>query len=85
MAWIRKSKNGRGYHVVWRDPDGRERSRTFRRKEDARDWKSSIEVDLARGSYPGPVARPDAARRVLAGLSGGLAPPGTRRPASGTG
>jgi integrase len=40
--------------VVWRDPDGRERSRTFRRKEDARDWKSSIEVDLARGSYRDP-------------------------------
>jgi len=54
MAWIRKARNGRGYHVVWRDPDGRERSRTFRRKEDARDAKSQIETDLARGAYRDP-------------------------------
>jgi integrase len=54
MAWIRKARNGRGYHVHYRDAEGIEHSQTYRLMEDARTFKSSIEVDLARGAYRDP-------------------------------
>lgn len=42
----------RGKYVArWRDPDGRQRSRSFNRAGDARRWLAEVEASLARGVY----------------------------------
>lgn len=54
------SQHGKGlrYKVRWLDPDGEERSKSFRdgQLKAARDWKAQQEVDLARGTYVDPKA-----------------------------
>lgn len=57
MAWIRK-RPGRAkpYEARWRDPDGRERSRSFDRKLDAQRFLATVEADKLRGSYIDPDA-----------------------------
>lgn len=57
MAWIRK-RPGRAkpYEARWRDPDGRERSRSFDRKLDAQRFLATVEADKLRGSYIDPNA-----------------------------
>lgn len=57
MAWIRK-RPGRAkpYEARWRDPDGRERSRSFGRKLDAQRFLATVEADKLRGSYVDPSA-----------------------------
>jgi integrase len=59
MAWIRtiERKGGkRSYRVCYRDPQGRTRSKTFRRKEDATRFAHQIEADKSRGEYRDPKA-----------------------------
>jgi hypothetical protein len=62
MAHIRKhSRRGKdggrrtAYEVRYRDPSGRERSRTFPRRIDAERFASTIDADSARGQYVDPV------------------------------
>src|SRR5437867_2727504 len=50
MAWFARSKKG-SYQIGWREPDGKQRYKTFKRYEDARRFKSETEATLDRGSY----------------------------------
>lgn len=52
MASIER-RSGR-YRVKYRDPIGRQRSRTFTRKADADRFAVEMEADLARGQWLGP-------------------------------
>lgn len=55
MASIEKRDNrNKPYRVRYWGPDGRQRSKSFARKEDARKYASSIETDKARGTYQDP-------------------------------
>lgn len=49
-------KRGNSWRVMWRDHEGRQRSRSFDRKVDARAYLSEIEADLVRGAYVDPRA-----------------------------
>ena len=44
------------WQVRWRDPTGKQRKQTFRRKMDATDFTRDIEYDVAHGSYTDPNA-----------------------------
>lgn len=48
-----KTPGGR-WKAIWRDPEGRQRSRTFARFEDARALRSKMIVDRSRGAYRDP-------------------------------
>ncbi len=50
MASIEDRGEGR-FRVRYRGPDGRQRSRTFRRKTDARAFANTIEADKVRGQW----------------------------------
>ena len=52
MAWIEK-RSGK-YRVRYRDPSGRNRSRTFMRKADADRFGFEVEVDMERGDWIDP-------------------------------
>ena len=39
------------YDVRYRDPDGRQRKRTFHKKRDANDYAATVEADKLRGAY----------------------------------
>jgi integrase len=52
MASIRQWHNG--YQVRWRDPAGRQRTKTFRRKTDAKQFSNRVEVEMQRGTYVDP-------------------------------
>ncbi len=45
-----------GCRAVWRDFEGKQRSRHFERKSDARRFLSQIEADLVRGEYIDPLS-----------------------------
>ncbi len=49
MASIRQWHNG--YQVRWRDPAGRQRTKTFKRKTDAKQFSNRVEVEMQRGTY----------------------------------
>lgn len=53
MASITKRPDGR-YRVRWRDPDGKERAKHFRRKTDADTFAANVEADVSRGVYVDP-------------------------------
>jgi integrase len=55
MGTIRRRESGR-YQARYRGPDGRERARTFRRKEDARAWIAAGESAKQRGDWIDPRA-----------------------------
>ncbi|MGH2789143.1 MAG: tyrosine-type recombinase/integrase [Actinomycetota bacterium] len=55
MAHIEKRGEGR-YRVRYRDPDGRERSKTFALRRDARRFQSVVEEEIARGIWVDPRA-----------------------------
>ena len=63
MASIEKRKrSGKvSYRVIYRDPDGRQRSQSFARRVDADAFRASVEIDLRRGSY----VDPEAGRRLF--------------------
>ncbi len=55
MAFIEKSRTSTGgYRARYRDPLGRQRSRTFRRKADAVRFLVEVESDKARGNWIDP-------------------------------
>lgn len=49
-----RRKQGRGWRVRYRDPSGRERSRTFARKGEALDFAATVEVDMKKGTWTDP-------------------------------
>ena len=53
MSSIRKIPRGNGsaYVARWRDPDGRQRKKTFAKQGDAKRHLAVIDADLARGVY----------------------------------
>lgn len=53
MASIQKRPDGR-WRARYDDPDGRERSRHFRRRVDAERWLSGVQADITRGVYLDP-------------------------------
>lgn len=58
MAHIRDrgKQHDRRWQARYRDPEGREKSRTFRRKLDAQRWLDETTTDLATGRYVDPRA-----------------------------
>lgn len=50
----RKRNGTTSYRVTWRDPDRRQRSKTFTRKVDAQQFRATVEADMVRGSYVDP-------------------------------
>lgn len=57
MASIRKRPNRpKPWEAVYRDPDGRQRTRTFARKIDAQRFLTTVEADLLRGTFVDPSA-----------------------------
>lgn len=58
MASIHKRMVGKEprYDVSYREPDGRQRRRSFKKKVDAETFKSTVEADVLRGTYLDPDA-----------------------------
>lgn len=56
MASIRRRGDVGAYQVRYRDPDGNERSKSFRRKGDADRFATLTEADKLRGTYVDPSA-----------------------------
>jgi integrase len=58
MASVEKvQRNGRAvYQTRWRDPEGRQRKRSFTRKADADRHRAIVEAELLRGTYVDPAA-----------------------------
>jgi hypothetical protein len=58
MAWTKRvmmTKAGeRRYKVYWYDPSGIQRSKTFRKSEDARRFERTVEVRKDEGEYIDP-------------------------------
>ncbi len=56
MASIRKrtGKRGPSYEVRYRDPDNRQRTRSFKTKADGRSFAKTIEADVLRGDWRDP-------------------------------
>ena len=55
MASIRKRPNRpKPWEAVYREPDGRQRTRSFARKVDAQRFLTTVEADMLRGSYVDP-------------------------------
>jgi integrase len=52
MASIREWHNG--YQVRWRDPAGRQRTKSFKRKTEAKQFANRVEVEMQRGTYVDP-------------------------------
>ncbi len=55
MAHVEKRGPGR-WRARHRGPDGKERSRTFRRRSDAERWLAGVETAKSRGAYVDPSA-----------------------------
>jgi hypothetical protein len=53
MASVRTTPEGT-FQVMYRDPAGRQRSRTFKRKTDANRFSSTVEADMLRGDWLDP-------------------------------
>lgn len=53
MAWVEKQQRRKGvvFLVRYRDPSGRQRSRTFSRKSDADRYARAVETDKERGAW----------------------------------
>ena len=55
MAHIEDRRDkGRGWRARYRAPDGRERSRSFKRRTDAERWLATQTADIARGAWIDP-------------------------------
>ncbi len=75
MAFVEKLPAGprrpQRYRVRYRDPAGRHRSRTFRRRRDAEDFARRVEVEIADGRWRDPAAaKATVAERTAAWLAG---------------
>jgi hypothetical protein len=53
LARIRETQHG-SFEVLYRDPVGRQRSRSFKRKTAANRFARAVETDKARGEYVDP-------------------------------
>ena len=56
MAHIRKHPRSGRWQVRYRDPSGRERSKTFERKTDAIRFAATVTADVVRGDFIDPQA-----------------------------
>lgn len=57
MASVEKRGDRQGgYRVRYRDPVGRQRTKSFRRKFDAQQFAATVETDMARGMFVDPAA-----------------------------
>lgn len=54
MGHIRKREDRAGYLARYRGHDGRERSKSFRRKVDAQRFLATVEADMVRGTFIDP-------------------------------
>lgn len=54
MGSVRRDVRGAGWQARYRDRSGRQRTRTFPSRGDARRFLDSVEVDLARGTWTDP-------------------------------
>lgn len=55
MATIRDRRDeGRGWAVLWRDPEGHQRSKSFDRQVDAKRFRATVETQMAAGDYVNP-------------------------------
>lgn len=54
MGWISKNEKAGSYEARYRDPNGRERSRSFRTKAEARRFLNEVETAKHRGSWIDP-------------------------------
>jgi Phage integrase, N-terminal SAM-like domain len=54
MGWISKNEKAESYEARYRDPNGRERSRSFRTKAEARRFLNEVETAKHRGSWIDP-------------------------------
>ena len=54
MAHIRRHPVSGRWQVRYRDPDSRERSRTFTRRVDADRFAATVTADVVRGEYIDP-------------------------------
>lgn len=52
MGFIERRPGENGYRARYRDPLGRQHSRTFARKADAQRFLLEMEADKARGAWP---------------------------------
>lgn len=55
MGFINATSNG-GWRAFWRDPAGKQRSKTFRTKKEAKSFLAKLETDKSQGSYVSPHA-----------------------------
>lgn len=55
MGFIRKTPTGR-HRACWRDPAGRQRSKTFKTRREANAFLAEVESALNRGTYVAPAA-----------------------------
>jgi integrase len=80
MTSIRK-RDGRPkpYEAVYRDPDGRQRTKAFARKVDARRFLTTVEADQLRGTYVDPHERTTFGEYAREWLERQTTSPATRR------
>ena len=52
MASVREWHNG--WQVRWRDPSGKQRTKSFKRKTEAKQFANRVEVEMQRGTYVDP-------------------------------
>jgi hypothetical protein len=67
MASIRKWHSG--WQVRWYDPNGRQRTKTFTRKTDAKLFANHVEVEKQRGTYVDPQLGKGALCRLGPGMA----------------
>jgi integrase len=60
-----RGPRGTSYRVMWRTPDGAQRSRSFKTKAEAREWRATVERLESAGQAPDP-SRGDIALEVWA-------------------
>lgn len=54
MGHVRSARSGQGWEARYRDPHGKERSRSFRTKRDAQQFLARAESDVQRGEWLDP-------------------------------
>lgn len=55
MAWVTRTSSG-SYRASWREPSGRQRSKTFKTQRDAKRFIAEIDSSMGRGAYVNPHA-----------------------------
>lgn len=55
MGWV--LPRPAGFKACWRDPSGKERSKTFKTEDEAHDHLAKVEREMRRGRYVDPAVR----------------------------